>query len=36
MGGQVKPFSNAELKAMANYIASLPGELQTVPQSKFR
>jgi cytochrome c553 len=36
MGGQVKPISNAELKAMANYIASLPGELQTVPQSKFR
>jgi cytochrome c553 len=36
MSGQVKPFSNAELKAIANYIGSLPGELQTVPQSKFR
>lgn len=36
MGGQVKQFSNAELKAMANYIASLPGELHTVPQAKFR
>jgi cytochrome c553 len=36
MGGQVKQFSNAELKSMANYIASLPGELHTVPQSKFR
>jgi cytochrome c553 len=36
MGGQVKQFSNVELKAIANYIASLPSELHTVPQSKFR
>lgn len=36
MGAQVKPFTRAELKAMANYLASLPGELQTVPQSRFR
>jgi cytochrome c553 len=36
MGAQVKPFTNAELKAMANYIAALPGDLRTVPQSKFR
>jgi cytochrome c553 len=36
MAGQVKQFSPAELKAMANYIGSLPGELRTVPQSKFR
>lgn len=36
MSGQAKQFSNVELKALANYIASLPGELQTVPQSKFR
>ena len=36
MGGQVKPFSNAELKAIANYLASLPSELHTVPQAKFR
>ena len=36
MGGQVKQFSHAELKAMANYLASLPSELHTVPQSKFR
>jgi cytochrome c553 len=36
MGGQVKQFSNVELKAIANYIGSLPGELQTVPQAKFR
>ena len=27
MGGQVKQFSNAELKAMANYLASLPSDL---------
>jgi cytochrome c553 len=36
MAGQVKQFSNAELKQLAGYIASLPGELQTVPQSRFR
>jgi cytochrome c553 len=36
MGGQVKQFSNLELKAIANYLASLPTELHTVPQSKFR
>lgn len=36
MAGQVKQFSPAELKAMANYIGSLPGELRTVPQSRFR
>ncbi len=36
MGGQVKQFSNVELRAMANYIGSLPGDLRTVPQNKFR
>ena len=36
MAGQVKQFSAAELKQLANYLASLPGELQTVPQSRFR
>jgi len=36
MVGQVKQFSRLELKALANYLASLPGELHTVPQSKFR
>ena len=36
MGAQVKAFSRAELKSMADYLASLPGELRTVPQSKFR
>jgi cytochrome c553 len=36
MGAQVKQFNRAELKAMADYLGSLPGELRTVPQSKFR
>ena len=36
MGAQVQQFSRAELKAMADYLGSLPGELCTVPQSKFR
>ena len=36
MAGQVKQFSHAELKAMANYLGSLPSDLRTVPQSKFR
>lgn len=36
MAGQVKQFSHAELKALAKYLASLPGELRTVPQSKMR
>ena len=36
MGAQVRQFSNAELKAMAEYIGSLPGELYTVPQSRLR
>ena len=29
-------FSNAELKQVAAYLASLPGELKVVPQSRFR
>jgi cytochrome c553 len=36
MSAQVKNFSNAELKAMAHYIGSLPSEMRTIPQSKFR
>ena len=31
MSGQAKKFSNAELKELAGYISSLPGELKTVP-----
>jgi hypothetical protein len=36
MAGMAKQFSNAELKAMSKYIASLPGEVKTVPESRFR
>ncbi len=36
MAAQVKQFKPAELKAMAAYIGSLPGELRTVPQPKFK
>jgi hypothetical protein len=36
MGGQVEPkkFTNAELKTLASYISSVPGELKTVPESR--
>jgi cytochrome c553 len=36
MAGVAKQFSNAELRELSAYIGKLPGELQTVPQSKFR
>jgi cytochrome c553 len=36
MAGQVKQFSHSELQLIAKYLASLPSELRTVPQSKFR
>lgn len=36
MAGMAKQYSNAELKAMADYIGSLPGNLKTIPQSRFR
>lgn len=36
MAGQVKNFTLAELKAMARHIGSLPGDLKTVPESRFR
>jgi cytochrome c553 len=36
MGGIAKQFTNNELKALSAYVASLDGELKTVPQSKFR
>ena len=36
MAGVAKQFTNAELKAMAGYIGSLDGDLQVVPQSRFR
>ncbi len=36
MGGMTQQFSNAELKELAGYVSSLPGELRTAPQSGFR
>jgi cytochrome c553 len=36
MGAQVKPFTDRELRAMARYIGSLPTELVTQPQPRFR
>lgn len=35
MGGQAKKFTNAELKELAGYISSLPGEVKTVPEPRF-
>ena len=36
MAGQVKQFKLEELKLLAGYMGSLPGETHTIPQSKFR
>ena len=36
MAGQVKQFKRDELKAIAAYLGTLPSELRTVPQSKFK
>lgn len=36
MGGVAKQFSNAELKALAQYVSTLPGDLKVVPESRFR
>ncbi|MEO8546439.1 MAG: c-type cytochrome [Betaproteobacteria bacterium] len=36
MGGIAKQFSNNELKTLANYLHTLPGDLHTVPQHKFK
>ena len=36
MVGQVKQFKRDELKAIAAYLGSLPSDLHTVPQAKFR
>ena len=36
MAGMARPYTHAELKVLTAYIASLPGELKTVPQSRFR
>jgi cytochrome c553 len=36
MGAIAKQFSNAELKALSGYVASLEGDLKTVPDPRFR
>lgn len=36
MGGISKQFTNAELKALANYIGAVDGDLKVVPESRFR
>lgn len=36
MGAIAKQFSNAELKALSNYVSSLDGELTVKPEDKFR
>jgi cytochrome c553 len=36
MMGMAKPFTHKELKALSAYIASMPGDLRTVSQSRFR
>jgi cytochrome c553 len=36
MAGIAKPFSNAELKLMANYLSTLDTELKVVPEKPFR
>ena len=36
MMGMARTFTHAELKLVTTYIASLPGELRTVPQSRIR
>jgi len=35
MGAIAKQFSNAELKAIANYVGSLDGEVATIPEPRF-
>jgi cytochrome c553 len=36
MAGVAKQFSNPELKVLAEYMASLPGEVKTVPENRLR
>lgn len=36
MGNQARMFTQAELKQLAAYIATLPGDLRTVPQASLR
>ena len=36
MMGMARPFTQQELKALSTYIASMPGDLRTVEQGRFR
>jgi cytochrome c553 len=36
MGGVAKQFSNEELRILADYVGSLPGDLKTIQPSRFR
>lgn len=36
MSSQVKQFKSSELKAIADYLGALPGDVRTVPESRFR
>jgi cytochrome c553 len=36
MAGIAKQFSDKEMKVLANYVASLPGEIQTVQRSRIK
>jgi cytochrome c553 len=36
MMGMARPFTHPEIKALATYISSLPGDLKTVQQARFR
>ena len=36
MSGMVKPYSHADLKLIAGYLAELPGDVKTVPEASLR
>ncbi|MEP7058820.1 MAG: c-type cytochrome [Caldimonas sp.] len=36
MMGMARPFTHPELKSLSAYLASLPGDVKTVPESRFR
>ena len=36
MSGMARQYTHAELKLMSSYFASLPGDIKTVPESRFR
>jgi hypothetical protein len=36
MSGMARQYTHPELKQLASYFASLPGNVKTVPESSFR